>query len=66
MGKHKGDPDRHFEPAVEKAAEKALREAGPGNYTIATIEVTVHRAEAGEAPGNNPMSDYRITLDGPS
>ena len=65
MPKHKGAPHRDWDKAVDNAADKALQASGPGTYVLVEAEVTVARAAAGEAPGHNPIRDYRITLEGP-
>ena len=64
MGKHKGEPDRDLDKAIDKAAKKALNHGGPGKYVVDHIDVTVV-SDPGAAPGNNPIRDYIVTLDGP-
>jgi hypothetical protein len=58
MGKHKGDPNENWPNAVKSAADKAFKDAGPGNYTLHTEEV--------DRPGASPIRDYIVTLDGPN
>jgi hypothetical protein len=67
MAKHKGEPRRKWDEAVDSAAQKALNQSGAGRYVIDEIEVNVERAQpgGGASPGTNPIRDYRITLEGP-
>ncbi len=50
---------------MESAAEKALSQSGPGRYKQVSVEIKAHHAGEGETPGHNPLSDYRITIEGP-
>lgn len=65
MAKYKGDWRPKYHDAMESAADEALGKGGPGTYQQALVEIRAHHAEKGEAPGHNPLSDYRITLEGP-
>jgi len=66
MAEHKGEWKASYHDAMESAADAALSKSGPGNYHQVSVEIKVHHAQAGDKPGHNPLSDYRITIEGPT
>jgi hypothetical protein len=66
MAKHTGDWKPKYHEAMESAADQALKQSGPGTYKQVDVEIRAHHAQAGDQPGHNPLSDYRITIEGPT